>query len=102
MRVRHLPNRTEIRFADDNGDPIVAGFSADQANAAMMTYTGVDGHEEVHVFFTMGWFDTGAWPWAHYLNEWATKGVFMVREGGREAGVFPTTLVFCPPWPFFE
>lgn len=45
----------------------------------MLSYTGEDGHEEMHVFFTMGWFDAGAWPWAHYLHEWATKGIFMVR-----------------------
>lgn len=79
------------RFADQNGVSIEAGFSNDQANAAMLTYTGADGHEEMHVFFTMGWFDAGAWPWAHYLNEWATKGVFMVR-GGVSATPFPPLL----------
>ena len=44
----------------------------------MLSYTGADGHEEMHVFYSMAWFDAGAWPWAHYLNEWATKGIFMV------------------------
>ncbi|CAN0053457.1 unnamed protein product, partial [Scytosiphon promiscuus] len=64
-------------YADDDGIPIIAGFSSDQENAAMLSYTGADGHEELHIFFTIGWFDDGAWPWAHYFNEWATKGIFM-------------------------
>ncbi|CAM9197591.1 unnamed protein product, partial [Ectocarpus sp. 8 AP-2014] len=46
-------------------------------NAAILSYTSVDGHEELHVFNTIGWFDAGAWPWAHLYNEWATKGNFM-------------------------
>ncbi|CAN0214942.1 unnamed protein product, partial [Scytosiphon promiscuus] len=64
-------------FADDSGTPIIAGSSSDQENAAMLSYTGDDGHEELHIFFTIGWFDAGAWPWAHYFNEWATKGIFL-------------------------
>ncbi|CAN0428257.1 unnamed protein product [Pylaiella littoralis] len=64
-------------YADETGTPIIAGFSGDQTNAAMLSYTGTDGHEELHVFFTMGWFDAGSWAWAHYVHEWATKGIFM-------------------------
>lgn len=44
----------------------------------MLSYTGTDGHEELHIFFTMGWFDAGSWAWTHYVHEWATKGIFMV------------------------
>lgn len=44
-----------------------------------MTYNGVDGDEEMHVFFAMAWFDMGSWAWAHYIMEWGTKGVFAVR-----------------------
>lgn len=43
-----------------------------------MTYLGDDGLEEMHVFFAMAWFDLGSWAWMHYINEWGTKGIFMV------------------------
>lgn len=33
--------------------------------------------EELHVFFSIGWFDLGSWAWVHHIVEWATKGVFM-------------------------
>lgn len=44
-----------------------------------MTYNGTGGLEEMHVFFALAWFDLGSWAWMHYVNEWGTKGVFMVR-----------------------
>lgn len=56
-----------------------------------MTYRGTDGLEEMHVFFAMAWFDLGSWAWMHYVNEWGTKGTFMVstivcsRSRGDEA-----------------
>ncbi|CAM9564850.1 unnamed protein product [Pylaiella littoralis] len=65
------------QYADETGTPIVAGWSNDQTNAAMLSYTGTGDDEELHVFFTMGWFDAGSWAWAHYVHEWATKGIFM-------------------------
>ncbi|CAB1101161.1 unnamed protein product [Ectocarpus sp. CCAP 1310/34] len=65
------------RYVDSAGDPYLSGAGGDQENAAVLSYTGADGHEELHVFNTIGWFDTGAWPWAHFYNEWATKGIFM-------------------------
>lgn len=68
-----------IRYADETSTPIIAGWNNDQANAAMLSYTGNDGHEELHVFFTMAWFDSESWAWAHYVHEWVTKGIFMVR-----------------------
>ena len=43
-----------------------------------MTYLGPDGLEEMHVFFALAWFDLGSWAWMHYINEWGTKGIFMV------------------------
>lgn len=44
----------------------------------MMMHAGNDGSEEMHLFFNIAWFDAGSWAWAHYLNEWCTKGVFQV------------------------
>lgn len=44
----------------------------------MMMHAGDDGSEELHLFFNIAWFDAGSWAWAHYLNEWCTKGVFQV------------------------
>ncbi|CAM9455735.1 unnamed protein product [Ectocarpus sp. 8 AP-2014] len=65
------------QYVDSAGDPYLSGAAGDQENAAVLSYTGADGHEELHVFNTIGWFDAGAWPWAHFYNEWATKGIFM-------------------------
>ncbi|CBJ25804.1 conserved unknown protein [Ectocarpus siliculosus] len=65
------------QYADSAGEPYLSGAAGDQENAAILSYTGADGHEELHVFNTIGWFDAGAWPWAHFYNEWATKGIFM-------------------------
>ncbi|CAM9520719.1 unnamed protein product, partial [Ectocarpus fasciculatus] len=65
------------QYVDSAGEPYLSGDAGDQENAAMLSYTGADGHEELHVFNTIGWFDAGAWPWAHFYNEWATKGIFM-------------------------
>ncbi|CBJ25803.1 conserved unknown protein [Ectocarpus siliculosus] len=65
------------QYVDGDSEPYLSGAAGDQENAAMLSYTGADGHEELHVFFTIGWFDAGAWPWAHFFNEWATKGIFM-------------------------
>lgn len=48
-------------------------------SAGIMTYLGDDDLEEMHIFFSMAWFDLGSWAWMHYVNEWGTKGVFMVR-----------------------
>lgn len=48
----------------------------------MMEYkNATSGLEELHVFFSIGWFDLGSWAWAHHIVEWATKGVFLVRCG---------------------
>eukprot|EP00904_Undaria_pinnatifida_P003101 jgi/Undpi1/12792/HiC_scaffold_7.g02459.m1 len=46
-------------------------------SAGIMTYLGDDDLEEMHIFFSMAWFDLGSWAWMHYVNEWGTKGVFM-------------------------
>lgn len=47
-------------------------------SAAAVTYEGDSGEEEMHIFFTMAWFDLGSWAWGHYVFEWGTKGVFAV------------------------
>lgn len=57
-----------------------ASGSNDYVSAAAVTYIGENGEEEMHVFFAMGWFDVGSWAWAHYIAEWATKGIFAVSE----------------------
>ena len=49
-------------------------------SVAAVTFDGENGEEEMHVFFAMGWFDVGSWAWAHYIAEWATKGIFAVSE----------------------
>lgn len=49
-----------------------------------MEYKDNTGLEELHVFFSIGSFDLGSWAWAHHIVEWATKGVFMVRELSRK------------------
>jgi len=49
-------------------------------SSAAVVFTGDDGEEEMHLFFHLGWFDTGSWAWAHYVFEWATKGVFQVKR----------------------
>ncbi|CAM9255227.1 unnamed protein product [Ectocarpus sp. 13 AM-2016] len=67
-------------YVDSDSEPYLYGAAGDQENAAMLTYTGVDGNEELHVFFTISWFDADAWPWAHFYNEWATKGIFMATD----------------------
>ena len=77
------------RYATKEGVPLttVEGFPS----AGIMTYRGTDGLEEMHVFFAMAWFDLGSWAWMHYINEWGTKGIFMVsplvcsRRRGDEA-----------------
>lgn len=51
------------------------------ANVAIITYTVTDGPEEMHLFFPLAWFDAGSWAWAHFIQEWASKGVFMVSFG---------------------
>ena len=52
--------------------------SVNYPSAAAVTYTGAGGEEEMHVFFHLAWFDLGSWAWAHYITEWATKGIFQV------------------------
>ena len=64
------------RYASEDGTPITSG---EFDSAALVTVEGDDGSEEMYAFFPIAWFDTGSWAWAHYFNEWATKGIFMVR-----------------------
>lgn len=52
----------------------------DYPSAAAVTYKGPGGEEEMHVFFKLAWFDLGSWAWAHYITEWATKGIFQVMN----------------------
>lgn len=81
--MRPLP--LSYRYADDAGNSLSQneGLSATDypnagASAAIVTYAGNDGSQEMHVFFAMAWFDLESWPWAHYIMEWATQGIFQV------------------------
>lgn len=70
-----------IRYADENGD-VIAGVLAGVTNpesAAIVEYIGTDGLEEMHVFISLAWFDTGSWAWGHFISEWGTRGIFQAR-----------------------
>ena len=47
-------------------------------SVAAMSYLSGDGYEELHLFFSVAWFDIGSWAWGHFFVEWGTKGVFQV------------------------
>lgn len=69
------------RYADGDGVPlIVTEGTFSYPSVAAVTYAGDGGEEEMHLFFTLAWFDLGSWAWAHYIAEWGTKGVFTVRS----------------------
>lgn len=69
------------RYADGDGVPLIVTEGAlSYPSVAAVTYAGDGGEEEMHLFFTMAWFDLGSWAWAHYIAEWGTKGVFTVRS----------------------
>lgn len=63
------------RYADAGGTVIPGTLGP---NVAIATYTGTDGLEEMHVFFSLAWFDMGSWAWGHFIVEWGTKGIFQV------------------------
>lgn len=63
------------RYLDASGVSIT---SDGYPSSAMMTWQGVDGLEELHIFASVAWFDTPSWAWVHHIVEWATKGVFQV------------------------
>lgn len=59
---------------DENGTNVPSSLSF--PSVAAMAYTSTDGYEELHLFFSLTWFDLGSWAWAHFAVEWGTKGVF--------------------------
>ncbi|CAM9838625.1 unnamed protein product, partial [Discosporangium mesarthrocarpum] len=61
-------------YADEAGAPLLSNFVL--PSASLVEWIGDDGLEELHVFFSVAWFDMGSWAWTHYINEWATRGVF--------------------------
>ncbi|CAM9155683.1 unnamed protein product [Discosporangium mesarthrocarpum] len=61
-------------YVDETGAPLLSNFVL--PSASIVEWIGDDGLEELHVFFSVAWFDTGSWAWVHYINEWATRGVF--------------------------
>lgn len=66
-------------YADANGTSLAVNESGIvYPSVAAMTYLGNEGEEEMHIFFTLAWFDIGSWAWAHYIAEWGTKGMFAV------------------------
>lgn len=64
------------RYVDAAGANVPSSLSF--PSAAAMAYTSVDGYEELHLFFSLAWFDIGSWAWIHFVVEWGTKGVFQV------------------------
>ena len=83
-------------YVDENGSPLLSGASL--PSASMVTYVSDSGFEELHVFFSMAWFDVSSWAWLHYLVEWGTKGVFQGERrfhlGGVVDDLFLGTNVF--------
>lgn len=80
FRSQHRNDYTCIchcRYLNAAGAPVV---SETYSSAAMMTWKGKDGLEEMHMFAGIAWWDMPSWVWVHHIVEWATKGVFMVRE----------------------
>ncbi|CAM9922367.1 unnamed protein product, partial [Scytosiphon promiscuus] len=73
-------------------------YNVTYPSAAVVTYSGEGGEEEMHVFFNLAWFDVGSWAWAHYINEWGTKGIFQGERrfwlAGQVDDLFLSTNVF--------
>lgn len=63
---------------DASGTNVASSLSF--SSVAAMAYTSTDGYEELHIFFSMAWFDLGSWGWAHFFVEWGTKGIFQARK----------------------
>ena len=61
---------------DSSGTNIPSSLSF--PSVAAMAYASNDGYEELHLFFSVAWFDIGSWAWGHFFVEWGTKGVFQV------------------------
>ncbi|CAM9244706.1 unnamed protein product [Choristocarpus tenellus] len=61
-------------YANAAGTPLLSAQNF--PSAAMVEWIGMDGLEELYIFFTMAWFDMGSWAWSHFVTEWGTKGVF--------------------------
>lgn len=57
---------------------MVTESGIDYPTAAVVTYAGGSGEEEMHVFFSMAWWNLDSWAWGHYIAEWGTKGIFAV------------------------
>lgn len=98
MLTTRYPCRSDARYADSDGNPLVAvDGSTSFPSVAACTLTGVGGDESMFVFFSLAWFDIGSWAWAHYIAEWGTKGVFAVwffrRSFGCRAGLSYSLLV---------
>ena len=68
------------RYADESGTVIPGTTFVGAENAAIVEYVGADGLEEMHVFIGLAWFDAGSWAWAHFINEWGSKGIFQVSK----------------------
>jgi len=88
-------------YIDENGDTLLSAYplpSVAMAKFVSDPVAGSAGYEEMHVFFSMGWFDVGSWAMLHYLVEWGTKGVFQGERRFHLSGVvddlFLSTGVF--------
>eukprot|EP00903_Cladosiphon_okamuranus_P021170 g19446.t1 len=61
-------------YVDTGGSNVPSSLSF--PSVAAMSYTSDDGYEELHLFFSIAWFDLGSWAWAHFFVEWGTRGIF--------------------------
>ncbi|CAN0515034.1 unnamed protein product, partial [Ectocarpus sp. 12 AP-2014] len=52
-------------YVDDSGANVPSSLSF--PSVAAMAYASDDGYEELHLFFSVAWFDTGSWAWAHFF-----------------------------------
>lgn len=96
---------TANSYADSSGTSLAATEGdITYPSAAAITYRGDSGEEEMHIFFTLAWFDLGSWAWGHYIFEWGTKGVFAVsflenkccrRDNRAVSLLFSVTQVGC-------
>ena len=72
-------------YVDSSGNSLPSGAAL--PSVAMAQFVSDTGYEEMHVFFSIGWFDLGSWAVLHYLAEWGTKGVFQGERRFHLSGV---------------
>ncbi|CAM9194686.1 unnamed protein product, partial [Choristocarpus tenellus] len=85
-------------YASASGDLLDSGEA--YPSAAAVEWIGSDGLEELHVFFSIAWFDMGSWAWANFFAEWATRGVFQGERRYYLGPVVDDLLLGTVPWEY--